>query len=92
MSGMLRDVREVIRDEHVMRPRIHAAVAAGPRSIPQIAAVIGHPERETVFWVMGMRKYGHLLDAEPDDDGDLRYRAPGADGAEDGAADGAEER
>lgn len=80
MTEALRDVREVIRDEHVMRPRILAAVAAGPLSIPQIAEAIGYPERETVFWVMGLRKYGYLIDAETDDDGDLRYQATGTAG------------
>jgi hypothetical protein len=75
----LRDVREVIRDEHVMRPRILAAVADGPCTVPQIAEVIGQPESEVVYWVMGMRKYGHLMEVKPDDDeeddGFFRYRA-----------------
>jgi hypothetical protein len=29
---------------------------------------------------MGLRKYGYLIDAETDDDGDLRYRATGTAG------------
>jgi predicted Rossmann fold nucleotide-binding protein DprA/Smf involved in DNA uptake len=73
MTELLRDTREVIRDEHLMRPAILAAVANGPLTVPQIATAIGHPVREVVFWVMGMRKYGHLTDADTDDNGDLRY-------------------
>jgi predicted Rossmann fold nucleotide-binding protein DprA/Smf involved in DNA uptake len=83
MTELLRDTREVIRDEHVMRPVILAALAAGPLTVPQIAEAIGQPVREVVFWVMGMRKYGHVVDAEADEDGDLLYRAVEApDGTE----------
>lgn len=79
----LRDVREVIRDEHVMRPSILAALADGPLSPPQIATAIGRPEREVVFWIMGMRKYGYLVEVpSDDDDGYFRYRAARAEGQE----------
>jgi hypothetical protein len=69
----LRDLREVIRDENVMRPLILAAVADGPLSPPQIAAAIDQPESEVVFWIMGMRKYGHLVELRPEDDEDEGY-------------------
>ena len=71
-----RDVREVVRDEHLMRRPILAALAAGPRTIPQIAAEVGAPTREVVAWVIGMRRYGHLAELpEATDDGYYRYRA-----------------
>jgi hypothetical protein len=77
----MRDVREVVRDEHVMRPRVLAALDPEPLTVPQIAAAIGEPEREVVFWVMGMRKYGHLVEVKPaDDDGYFRYRPAGTGG------------
>jgi hypothetical protein len=69
----MRDLREVVRDEHVMRPKILAAVADGPLSPPQIAAAIGQPENEVVFWIMGMRKYGYLVEVEADEDEDEGY-------------------
>jgi hypothetical protein len=79
----MREIREVVRDEHVMRPRILAAVAVEPLTIPRIAAAIGEPEREVVFWVMGMRKYGHLVEVGPaDDDGFFGYRPVEPEGAE----------
>jgi hypothetical protein len=83
VSEMLRDLREVIRDENVMRPRILTAVATESLTVPQIADVIGYPRREVLLWVMGMRKYGHLVDDGTDDDGEFRYRpVAGADGTE----------
>ncbi len=79
MSGSAnaaRDVREIVREEHVMRPAILAAVADAPRTVPEIAETIGRPTREVVFWVMGMRKYGYLAEVPgADDEGYFRYRA-----------------
>ncbi len=57
-----RDVREVIREEPVMRGRILAALAEGPLTVPQIAEAIDAPTHEVVFWVMGMRRYGWVAE------------------------------
>jgi predicted Rossmann fold nucleotide-binding protein DprA/Smf involved in DNA uptake len=71
-----RDVREIIRDEHLMRRRILAALESGPLTVPEIAEAIGRPTHEVVFWVMGMRKYGHLTEIkEANDDGFYPYQA-----------------
>ncbi len=72
----LRDVREVIRDEQVMRPLILKALEAGPQTIPQLAAALGKPAHEVVLWVMGLRKYGWIAEIkEVDDDGYFPYQA-----------------
>jgi hypothetical protein len=74
-TRLIRDSREVIRDEHLMRTPILRALEAGPLTIPQLAEAIGAPEREVVFWVMGMRKYGWLVELKgADDDGYFRYK------------------
>jgi predicted Rossmann fold nucleotide-binding protein DprA/Smf involved in DNA uptake len=78
MSTPSRDPREVIREEPVMRPRILAALADGPLTVPQIALAIGAPAHETVFWVMGMRRYGWLAEIKGSDaDGYFQYQATG---------------
>lgn len=58
----MRDVREIVREEPLHRREIVAALADGPHTVPEIAAAIGADERETMFWVMGMRKYGRLAE------------------------------
>lgn len=73
MTG-LRDVREVIREEPLMRAAVLEALGDGPRTIPEIAAAIGHPAREVTFWVMGMRRYGYLREADAAPDGHFRYQ------------------
>jgi predicted Rossmann fold nucleotide-binding protein DprA/Smf involved in DNA uptake len=78
MSAPTRDPREVIREEPVMRPRILAAVADEPRTVPEIATTIGAPTHETLVWVMGMRRYGWLAEIKGSDaDGYFRYGPTG---------------
>ena len=74
MSTTLRDPREIIREEPLMHRPILAALTGGPLTIPEIAERIGHPNDEVVFWVMGMRRYGHVIEVEdPTDEGYFRY-------------------
>ena len=71
-----RDLREIIRDEHIMRSRILAVVADESHSIPEIAAALGRPTHEVTYWVMGLRKYGWLREErETNDDGYYLYQA-----------------
>jgi len=71
-----RDVREVVRDEQVMRRRILEALADGPLTIPGIAAAVERPTHEVTFWVMGLRKYGWLAEIkEVDDEGYFQYQS-----------------
>ena len=74
MSTTLRDPREIIREEPLMHSPILSALKAGPLTVPEIAEQIGHPSDEVLFWVMGMRRYGHLVEVEdPTDEGYFRY-------------------
>ena len=81
-----RDVREIVRDEHLMRRPILKALEAGPLTIPGIAEAVGRPVHEVVFWVMGMRKYGHVIEIkEADDEGFYLYQAAEQAAAKEGA-------
>lgn len=74
----LRDPREVIREEMTMHGVIKAALADGPLTVPDLAESIGHPAEEVLYWVMGMRRYGHLVEFPDDDDeGYFPYGLPG---------------
>jgi predicted Rossmann fold nucleotide-binding protein DprA/Smf involved in DNA uptake len=78
MTTTNRDVREVIREEPVMRARILDALKDGPLTVPQIASAIDAPTYEVVFWVMGMRRYGWLAEIKgSDDDGYFQYEPTG---------------
>lgn len=70
----LRPVREVIRDEQSMKGPILEALGGGPLTIPQIAEAVGKPTREVTMWVMGLRKYGWVMEIkEVDDEGYFPY-------------------
>jgi hypothetical protein len=76
MISVNRDVREIIRDEHLMRAPILRALLDGPLTVPEIAVAVGRPAHEVMFWVMGMRKYGHVVPLpEPTGEGYYQYKA-----------------
>jgi hypothetical protein len=78
MPPTIREVREIVREEPVMRPRILAALRDGPLTVPEIAGAIGEPTREVVIWVMGMRRYGWLAEIRsPAVDGYFQYERTG---------------
>ena len=71
----MRDVREVVRDEPLVRDRLLALLADGALTVPELAAASGFPEDEVMVWTMGMRKYGYVAEL-PEPDGDyFRYVA-----------------
>ena len=71
-----REIREIVRDEHLMRGRILKLLEGGPLTIPEIAEALDRPSHEATYWVMGMRKYGYVAEIkEVTDDGYYRYQA-----------------
>jgi len=77
-----RSVREIVRDEQVMRRRILEALEDGPLTVPEIAAAVERPSHEVMFWVMGLRKYGWLGEIkEATDEGYYRYQVVEREGS-----------
>ena len=75
-TGAHRPIREIIREEHLVRGRILKLLVDGPLTIPEIAERLGAPTSEVTFWVMGMRKYGYVREEkEVTDEGYFRYQA-----------------
>lgn len=71
---MTRDIREVIREEPLMRDRLLDLLGTGPMTVPDLAAAGGLPPEEVMVWVMGMRRYGYVsVEKGPTDDGYFRY-------------------
>jgi len=76
MNGEVRDIREVIREEMLMRDKIVDILRNGPLTVPEIAEALGYPSCEVMYWVMGMRKYGFVSEiGDVTDEGYFRYRA-----------------
>ena len=76
MNATKREVREVIREEPIMRARILELLADGPLTVPELAAALDCPTHEVLFWVMGMRRFGRLREVSgATDEGYFRYQA-----------------
>jgi len=82
MNGEARDLREIIREELLMKDVILGVLKDGPRTVPEIASAIGRPTHEVLIWVMGLRRYGHLSETEEmTDEGYYRYGASAGEGS-----------
>ena len=82
MTTPNRDVREIVRDEHIMRRRILAVLGDGPMTVPELSQALDRPSHEVMLWVMGLRKYGYVAEIkEVTDEGYYRYAAVEREGA-----------
>jgi predicted Rossmann fold nucleotide-binding protein DprA/Smf involved in DNA uptake len=57
-----RDLAEILRDEMYMRGQITDILSGGPKTISEIAQKLGYPSDEVLKWIMGMRRYGLIIE------------------------------
>ena len=75
MNTGRRDMREIMRDEMIMKDRILVLLKEENKTVPEVAALLGTPEYETVYWMMAMRRYGKVEEVgRPDEDGYFQYQ------------------
>lgn len=73
-TAKLRDMLDIAQDELVMRDKIAALLAQGPKTIPEIAQELGYSTREVTVWLFGMRRYGMVEEiGRADVDGYFQY-------------------
>ena len=74
---MSRDLREVIREEPLVRGRlVELLFDAGALTVHELAERSSFPEDEVMVWTMGLRKYGYVAEEKGvSDDGHHRYAA-----------------
>ena len=73
MPDLMREPREVMRDEMVMRDQVLEALRDGPLTIPEIAQILRYPDYEVMHWVMAGWKYGHITEIDTTEDDHYRY-------------------
>lgn len=72
---MSRDLLETIRLEMVMRGKILEIMKEGPKTVPEVAEILGEPVYEVMYWMMAMRKYGIIEETEEiTDEGYYKYK------------------
>jgi hypothetical protein len=57
-----RNLAEILRDEMYMRGQITDILSDGPKMISEIAEKCGYPSDEVLKWIMGMRRYGLIIE------------------------------
>lgn len=75
-----RNIAEITRLEMAHQRLVLRALQDGPLTIPEVAERLGEPADQVLVWMMGMRRYGLLVESEePDDEDYYTYSiAPGA--------------
>jgi len=69
-----RDMLEIAQDEFIMKDKIKAFLADGPKSILEMSEALGYPTNEIMVWVAGMRRYAEVEEVgRPDVDGYFKY-------------------
>lgn len=72
---MSRDLLETIRHEMVVRDKIVEILNEGPKTVPEVAEILGEPVYEVMYWMMAMRKYGTVEETEEiTDEGYYKYK------------------
>jgi len=72
---ILRERRGGVPKEHVERSRqqakthklLTAALKDGPKTVPEVAQASGLPTHEVLWYLMGMKKYGQVVEGEERD-------------------------
>lgn len=72
---MNRDIREIVREEPLVRRRLLAALGDDALTVTELATKVDLPEREVMVWLMGMRKYGYVAEEGAPDGDRYRYAA-----------------
>lgn len=72
-GGVPRELVERNRQQSVTRKRITAALQNEPKTVPELAREIDQPSHEVLWHVMGMKKYGKVIEAEQVD-GYFKYQ------------------
>jgi diadenosine tetraphosphate (Ap4A) HIT family hydrolase len=76
-GGMSKELKEYFNVQQRVKKAIRAALAAGPRTVPQIARESGTAPSDVLWHLMAMRRYGEITDG-PEQDGYVLYRLKGA--------------
>jgi len=71
----VRDKREIIRDEMIIKKKIIDALKNGPKTVPEVANMIEKPLPEVMYWMMAMRKYAQIVETdEITEEGYYKYK------------------
>jgi len=74
-AGSVERTQALLRDQKQMQQSICQFIRENPKTVPEIAAEIGKPADQVLWFVMAMRKYGIVVEAGMCGDYPLYQRA-----------------
>ncbi|MDI9443502.1 MAG: hypothetical protein QM844_04965 [Planctomycetota bacterium] len=72
-GGVPRGLVERYRHQGIVCKRLNDALREGPMTVPELAQQVDLPADEVLWYVMGMKKYGKVAEADQAD-GYFKYR------------------
>jgi hypothetical protein len=63
-GGTSPEVKERIRRHRKLRKAIRAALAGGPRTVPELSGELELPSHDVLWMLMAMKKYGEIEEGE----------------------------
>ncbi len=72
-GGVPRGLVERYRQQRIVCERLKDALREGPLTVPELAHNVDLPTDEVLWYVMGMKKYGKVAEADQAD-GYFKYR------------------
>jgi hypothetical protein len=63
-GGVPRELLQRNRHQRALRRKIAVALKSGAKTVPELAAATGEDPRDVLWYVMGMKKYGKVAEAE----------------------------
>jgi DNA-binding IclR family transcriptional regulator len=67
-GGLSLEVKERLKRQRAARKAIRKALAEGPRTVAQVADATGLPRDEVLWYLMALKKYREVVEAEEQDD------------------------
>lgn len=62
-NGMSKELKEYFNERQRIKKAIRAALADGPKTVPQLAEACQIPSPRAMWHLMAMRRYGEVVDA-----------------------------
>ena len=76
-GGMSKELKDYFNEQQKIYKALRAALANGPRTVPQLARECSLPSPVVMWHLMALRRYGDVL-AGPEEHGSLPYSPHGA--------------
>ena len=69
-SEEFKHAQALLKEQQAARKSLQRAMLGGPKSVPQLAESTGIPAHVVLWHIAAMKKYGLVVEASLDEDGD----------------------